>query len=136
LPTSGTAFISVRDQDKPATVELSRVLVANGFRLVATDGTAGALRAAGIECERVNKVAQGQPHIVDMIKNDAIDLIINTTSGKRSIADSSSLRASALNRRVAYTTTVAGATAAVMALSDSGPEAIRRLQDLHEVYEQ
>ncbi|MEQ8232989.1 MAG: hypothetical protein RKL32_14870, partial [Gammaproteobacteria bacterium] len=74
-------------------------------------------------------------HIVDMIKNDAIDLIINTTSGKRSIADSFSLRASALNRRVAYTTTVAGATAAVMALSDSGPEAIRRLQDLHEVYE-
>ena len=135
LPTTGTAFISVRDQDKAATVELTRVLVANGFRIVATDGTAQALREAGIECERVNKVAQGQPHIVDMIKNDAIDLIINTTSGKRSIADSFSLRASALSRRVAYTTTVAGATAAVMALSDSGPEAIRRLQDLHEVYE-
>jgi len=132
LPTGGTAFISVRDVDKPAVVPLARALFDYGFRIVATGSTAQVLRAAGIECDRVNKVAQGQPHIVDMIKNDDIDLIINTTEGKRSIADSYSIRASALNRRVAYTTTVAGATAAVMALTDTSAETIRRLQDLHE----
>ncbi|MCP5201640.1 MAG: carbamoyl-phosphate synthase large subunit [Gammaproteobacteria bacterium] len=132
LPTAGTAFISVRDPDKADTVELARRLAAHGFRLFATDGTARFLREAGIDCERVNKVAQGQPHIVDMIKNDDIDLIINTTEGKRSIADSFSIRTTALNHRVAYSTTVAGATAAVMALTAAGAETIRRLQDLHE----
>ncbi len=136
LPDSGTAFISVRGKDKPATVALARALGEHGFRIVATDGTARVLREAGIECERVNKVAEGQPHIVDMIKNDAIDLIINTTEGKRSIADSFSIRASAINRRVAYTTTVAGATAAVMAITEAGQNAIRCLQDLHQEYAQ
>ncbi|MGE0486145.1 MAG: carbamoyl-phosphate synthase large subunit [Gammaproteobacteria bacterium] len=132
LPTNGTAFISVRDPDKADSVELARRLAEHGFRIIATDGTARFLREAGIECERVNKVAQGQPHIVDMIKNDDVDLIINTTEGKRSIADSFSIRTTALNHRVAYSTTVAGATAAVMALTATGAETIRRLQDLHE----
>ena len=132
LPSAGTAFISVRDIDKSETVELARKLLANGFRIVATDGTAETLRAAGLSCERVNKVRQGQPHIVDMIKNDEVDLIVNTTHGKRSIADSFSIRASALNRRVAYSTTIAGAMAAVAAMTDSKPEVVRRLQDLHE----
>jgi len=134
LPTSGTAFVSVRDEDKLAVMPLAKSLSANGFKLIATAGTAEYLKSAGIECARVNKVAEGQPHIVDLIKNDGIDLIINTTGGKRSIADSFSIRASALNRRVAYTTTVAGAMAAVMALSDEGPARVRRLQDLHEEY--
>ncbi|MGR8918834.1 MAG: carbamoyl-phosphate synthase large subunit [Gammaproteobacteria bacterium] len=134
LPRGGTAFISVRNQDKPATAELARTLAAAGFRIIATAGTAAFLREAGIECERVNKVLEGQPHVVDMIKNDDIDLIINTTEGKRSIADSSSIRSNALGRRVPYTTTVAGATAAVMALTDERAPTIRRLQDLHEEF--
>ena len=92
------------------------------------------LGEAGIDCERINKVAEGQPHIVDMIKNDAVDLIINTTEGKQSIADSFSIRASALARSAAYTTTVAGATAAVMAITDEAPAAVRRLQDLHKEF--
>ena len=88
-----------------------------------------------MSCERVNKVAQGQPNIVDLIKSDEVDLIINTTSGKQSIADSYSLRASALNRQVAYTTTIAGATAAVMALNGRADTDIRRLQELHQEYQ-
>jgi carbamoyl-phosphate synthase large subunit len=131
LPRSGTAFVSVRDGDKPAAVALARRLLECGFRLVATRGTAACLNEAGVECQRVNKVVEGQPHIVDMIKNDEIDLIINTTEGKQAIADSYPIRTSALNHRVAYTTTMAGATAAVMALAESGTETIRRLQDLH-----
>ena len=136
LPASGTAFISVRDEDKSQTAALARDLAAHGFELVATDGTAKMLNDAGISCVRVNKVAQGQPHIVDLIKSDAIDLIINTTSGKQSIADSFSLRASALNRQVAYTTTLAGATAAVMAIGQRANMSVRRLQELHTEYQQ
>ncbi|MGB1885003.1 MAG: carbamoyl-phosphate synthase large subunit, partial [Gammaproteobacteria bacterium] len=135
LPDNGTAFISVRDEDKPATVDLARGLQDQGFKLLATDGTAALLRDAGVSCERVNKVAQGQPNIVDLIKSDEVDLIINTTSGKQSIADSYSLRASALNRQVAYTTTIAGATAAVMALNGRADTDIRRLQELHQEYQ-
>ena len=136
LPTGGTAFVSVRDQDKPAAVALAQALCKSGFTIIATAGTARYLGEAGIACKRVNKVAEGQPHIVDMIINNDVDLIINTTEGKRSIADSFSIRASALNRRVAYTTTVAGALAAVASLSDTGAVQIRRLQDLHEEFVQ
>jgi carbamoyl-phosphate synthase large subunit len=131
LPVGGTAFISVRDADKAAVVVLARQLLALGFRIVATRGTAAILRAAGVACDEVNKVAEGQPHIVDLIKNDDIDLIINTTEGKRASADSRPIRTSALHHRVAYTTTMAGATAAVMALTHGASEDIRRLQDLH-----
>ncbi len=134
LPVEGCAFISVKDHDKPAAIELAGVLSDHGFRIVATDGTAAVLRSAGIDCQRINKVAQGQPHIVDMIKNDEVDLIINTTEGKRSTADSFSIRASALSRRVAYTTTIAGATAAVMALAERNASSVRRLQDLHKEF--
>ena len=136
LPTGGTAFVSVRNQDKPAAVALAQALSKSGFTIIATAGTARYLGEAGIACKRVNKVAEGQPHIVDMIINNAVDLIINTTEGKRSIADSFSIRASALNRRVAYTTTVAGALAAVASLSDTGTVQIRRLQDLHQEFVQ
>ena len=131
LPTSGTAFVSVKDQDKPMMVELARVLSERGFRIVSTKGTAAHLTEAGIQCQAVNKVLEGHPHIVDMIKNDEIDLIINTTAGEQAISDSYTLRASALHHHVTYTTTLAGATAAVMALKDASASAIRRLQDLH-----
>ena len=131
LPTTGNAFLSVRDADKPAAIALAHLLIDQGFSIIATQGTAAALRAAGVECQRVNKVGEGQPHIVDMIKSDEIDLIINTTEGKQAIGDSYMIRTSALNHRVAYTTTMAGAHAAVMALADAGTGDVRRLQDLH-----
>ena len=89
------------------------------------------LTAAGIDCQTVNKVLEGQPHIVDMIKNGAIDFIVNTTEGEQAIADSFTIRRSALQHKIAYTTTMAGATAAVMALAEQGEERVRRLQTLH-----
>jgi carbamoyl-phosphate synthase large subunit len=134
LPTEGVAFISVRDPDKAAMVPLARELIASGFEVVATRGTAAVINAAGIDCRAVNKFQQGQPHIVDMIKNDEISLIVNTTEDEQAIADSFEIRRQALQHRVAYTTTVAGATAAVMAISRIGEGTVRRLQDLHEEY--
>ena len=131
LPTTGCAFLSVRDADKPAAITLAHLLIEQGFNIIASHGTAATLREAGVACQRVNKVGEGQPHIVDMIKSDEIDLIINTTEGKQAIGDSYLIRTSALNHRVAYTTTMAGAHAAVMALADSGSGDVRRLQDLH-----
>jgi carbamoyl-phosphate synthase large subunit len=132
LPAGGTAFVSVREADKPQAVALARQLADIGFRIVATRGTAKALKAAGVACEPVNKVLEGQPHIGDMIKNGAIDFIINTTEGEQAIADSFAIRRSALQHKIAYTTTMAGATAAVMALAETGEEQVRRLQTLHE----
>ena len=90
------------------------------------------LNNRGISCRRVNKVMEGQPHIVDLIKNGQISLIINTTEGKRSKADSYSIRATAISKKVPYTTTVAGASAALMALTESSSTAIRALQELHQ----
>ncbi len=132
LPSGGTAFVSVREADKPAAVELARRLTAAGFRIVATRGTSRTLAAAGVECQTVNKVLEGQPHIVDMIKNGAIDFIVNTTEGEQAIADSFTIRRSALQHKIAYTTTMAGATAAVMALEENGEERVRCLQALHQ----
>jgi|TARA_B100000315_G_scaffold201787_1_gene194295 carbamoyl-phosphate synthase large subunit len=117
LPLSGRAFISVRDGDKKAIVPVARKLVDAGFELVATGGTTQTIHAASIACERINKVTEGRPHIVDQIKNDEIDLIINTTEGKQSISDSFSIRREALNHKVTYYTTVAGAQAVAYALS-------------------
>jgi carbamoyl-phosphate synthase large subunit len=134
LPTSGVAFISVRDEDKPAAGPLACDLVASGFSVVATSGTARAINDAGVECQTVNKYQEGQPHIVDMIKNDEISLIVNTTHGEQAIADSFEIRRRALQHHVAYTTTVAGATAAVMAISRSSDGTVRRLQDLHQEF--
>ena len=130
-PTSGTALLSVRDVDKPGIVGVARDLSAMGFKLVATDGTAAAIEAAGLPVRRVNKVLEGRPHIVDMIKNDEADLIINTTEGRRAIEDSASIRASAEAHRVFYTTTLAAAQAICMALQQNGDTTVRRLQDLH-----
>ncbi len=131
-PTGGTALISVRDVDKPDTIEVARDLHAMGFKLVATGGTAAALEAAGLEVSRVNKVLEGRPHIVDMIKNDEADLIINTTEGRRAIADSAPIRASAEQHRVFYTTTLTAAQAICMSLKlESDKTTVNRLQDLH-----
>ena len=130
-PRSGTALISVRDVDKPGAVQVARQLVSLGFKLAATSGTANALEAAGLEVRRVNKVLEGRPHIVDMIKNDEADLIINTTEGRRATTDSAPIRASAEQHRVFYTTTLAAAEAMCMALKMETDKTVRRLQDLH-----
>jgi carbamoyl-phosphate synthase large subunit len=133
LPTRGRVFISVRERDREHAVSLGRELVEKGFKLVATSGTGKALKAAGIEYKQVNKVFEGRPHIVDMIKNGDIALIINTTEGKKAIEDSYTIRASALQHKVSYTTTIAGANATVLALDYLKVNNVTRLQDLHEV---
>jgi len=131
-PTSGLCLISVRDADKAAAVDVARRLVARGFTLAATGGTATALENAGLTVRRVNKVAEGRPHIVDLIKNDEAAIIINTTEGRRAIIDSASIRASAEQHHVFYTTTLAAAEAVCMALEQETDITVRRLQDLHE----
>ncbi len=131
LPRSGRALISVRDADKAALIEIAQGLIELGFALVATDGTARVLHAAGVACDRVNKVTQGRPHVVDMIKSQQIDLIINTTEGKEAIADSFTIRREALQRKVTYTTTLSGAWATVEALRHPWHD-VYRLQDLHQ----
>jgi len=133
LPTSGRAFISVRKEDHAAAVGVARDLVAHGFEIVATRGTAASLMAGGVACGVVNKVIEGRPHIVDMIKNDEVDLIVNTTSGSRqALADSFAIRREALHRKVAYFTTIAGARATCQALSHlADQQDVNRLQDLH-----
>ena len=117
LPESGTVFVSVRDRDKDAMVELGRQLRAQGFELAATRGTAAALEAAGIAVTTVKKVHEGRPHIVDMIKNGEIAMLINTTEGRQAIADSYTLRRAALMQRLPYYTTLPGARAVVQALA-------------------
>jgi carbamoyl-phosphate synthase large subunit len=117
LPESGRIFISVRDGDKPAMVALGRDLVAAGYSLIATGGTADCLKAAGLPVELVNKVYQGRPHVVDLIKDRKIAMVLNTTEGQQAIRDSYTLRQAALQHRIPYCTTVAGAKAAVQAMT-------------------
>jgi carbamoyl-phosphate synthase large subunit len=131
LPSSGRAFISVRESDKAAVVPVAKALAEAGFELVATRGTAKVLDDASVPCQRVNKVEEGRPHIVDQIKNDEIDLIINTTDGKQAITDSYSIRRETLNHKVTYFTTIAGAQAMAFALSKLDDREVNRLQDLH-----
>ncbi len=131
LPQGGKLFISVRDADKDKAVVVARDLVTLGFRVLATAGTARALETAGVPCVKVNKVGEGRPHIVDMIKNGDISLIINTTAGKQAIADSYAIRREALQYKVPYTTTMAGARVTCMALQQSGQYEIFSLQQLH-----
>ena len=125
------AFLSVRDADKPGVVDMAKGLIERGFRLVSTEGTGRVLREAGVAVERVNKVTEGRPHIVDMIKNDEISLIVNTTDGPQAISDSADIRRSALQHKVYYTTTLAGAEAVVEGLRSEGLKEVRRLQELH-----
>ncbi len=131
LPRNGVCFISVRDRDKPGAVGLARKLIERGFDVLATDGTAQALEQAGIACRRVNKVREGRPHIVDMIKNDEIDLIVNTTEGKLAVRESNSIRREAVHRRVTYYTTLAAGLATCEALDHVDDVEVNRLQDLH-----
>ncbi len=131
LPRQGTALLSVRDRDKEGLVELANVLIARGFELVATHGTAKTLQDAGIECRRANKVREGRPHIVDMIKNGEIALIVNTTEGKQAIRESQSIRAEAVRSNVTYYTTLGAALATCTALEHLDDGDVNRLQDLH-----
>ena len=116
LPSEGKVFISVKDRDKPAAVELARGLLQLGFTIVATSGTAAHLRTQNITVLQVNKVLEGRPHIVDEITNGAIALIFNTTEGAQAIADSFTLRRTALTHRVPYYTTISGARSAMQAI--------------------
>ncbi len=116
LPVSGTVFISVKETDKPALVEVARDLEAMGFAILATVGTASHLQAAGVAAQPVNKVADGRPHIVDAMKNGGVQLVFNTTEGAQSYRDSFSIRRTALSQNIPYYTTVSGARAAVMGI--------------------
>jgi carbamoyl-phosphate synthase large subunit len=131
LPRSGAALLSVRDRDKDGAVELGRILERMGFELVATHGTAKALAEAGVSCRRANKVREGRPHIVDMIKNGEIDLIVNTTEGKQAITESESIRAEAVRNNVTYYTTLGAAIATCRAIDNMDNHDVNRLQDLH-----
>ena len=130
-PTMGKVFISVRDPDKARVLPVAHDLIRRGCTLVATRGTAAYLRDNGLACDVVNKVIEGRPHIVDLIKNGEIAYIVNTTEGRQAIADSFSIRREALQARVTYSTTVAGAKALLHSLDfrDSGP--VWSLQELH-----
>jgi carbamoyl-phosphate synthase large subunit len=132
IPREGVCLISVRERDKPGAVGLARKLIEHGFEIVATSGTARVLEEAGIACRRANKVREGRPHIVDMIKNDEIDLIVNTTEGKQAIRESNSIRREAVHHRVTYYTTLAAALATCEALDHLDEVEVNRLGDLHE----
>ncbi len=132
LPPSGTVFLSVKDSDKPKTIEIARLLRQMGYTLVATRGTAAALDAAGVPVRAVNKVKDGRPHVVDLLKNGEIDLVITTVEEKRSaITDSRSIRTTALAQRVTYYTTVAGGRAAVEGMRHLAALEVYDLQSLH-----
>jgi carbamoyl-phosphate synthase large subunit len=132
LPKAGVAFISVREQDRQCAVSVGRKLLAAGFTIVATRGTHAALQAEGVACDVVNKMQEGRPHVVDMLKNDEISLIVNTTEGKKAIVDSYYIRREALNQKIAYSTTIAGAEAICAALANDRLGYIYSLQELHE----
>jgi carbamoyl-phosphate synthase large subunit len=133
LPSSGKVFLSVRDSDKPRAVEIARSLHQLGFILVATRGTAGAISAAGLPVTAVNKVAEGRPHVVDMIKNREIALIVNTVEDRRSaIRDSYSIRRAALQQRVSLFTTLAGARAGCTGIEQARELRAYSVQNLHE----
>ena len=133
LPSQGKVFVSVKDADKPKAVELARILVELGFALVATRGTAAALAAAGVPVTPVNKVHEGRPHIVDMMKNDEIALVVNTVQEKRTaIQDSYQIRREALTDQIPTYTTLAGARAAALGLSSMRELVPYALQALHE----
>ncbi|OAI20783.1 carbamoyl phosphate synthase large subunit [Methylomonas koyamae] len=131
LSHSGKVLISIRDADKPKLPELANMLIAKNYEIVATPGTARVLREAGIACKDVFKVNQGRPHTVDMIKNGEIQMVINTTDGAKAVADSFTMRREALQRKVTYYTTMAGARAACYALGELDAGDVNCLQDLH-----
>lgn len=130
-PSTGVAFLSVRSVDRDGIVEIAQLLSTLGFSLVATRGTARTLNAADIHCDVVNKMREGRPNIVDMIKNEDIHLIVNTTEGEQSTLDSYEIRREALQHKITYTTTLSGAWALCQAMNHTEQEAVYRLRDLH-----
>ena len=126
------AFVSVRDKDKARIGEIAKRLIDLGFEIIATRGTARVLDAAGIASRRIHKVAEGRPHVLDYIKNNEIDFIVNTTEGKQAIADSFAIRRNALQHKVSYTTTLSGAEAACLAMKYEDRKTVTKLQDLNE----
>jgi carbamoyl-phosphate synthase large subunit len=132
MPTGGRAFISVRGADKSRVVDIARDLAGLGFQLCATKGTAAALSAAGLAVASVHKVQEGRPHIVDMIKNGEINFIVNTVEGKRGVHDSYVMRNAALQNKITYYTTLAGARAACVGMSHMQELQVFDLQGLHE----
>jgi carbamoyl-phosphate synthase large subunit len=131
LPKGGKAFISVRREDRERVVEIAQALANLGFDLLATRGTAGALAEAGLTVTPVNKVAEGRPHIVDMIKNNEINFIVNVTEDKRAVQDSYEIRRNALQQKVTYYTTLAGAKAACMGMAHMQELQVHSIQELH-----
>ena len=131
IPTSGTALLSVREADREAIVEVARSLAEQGFKLVATRGTKRVLEKAGIDSKLVNKVLEGRPHVVDMLKNKEIDLIVNSTEGKQSTKDSSAIRSQALHDKITYSTTISGALALCESISHVNSNKVYSLQNLH-----
>jgi carbamoyl-phosphate synthase large subunit len=132
LPTSGKVFLTVKNNDKPRAVQVALALRAMNFDIVATKGTAVAIRAAGIDCITVNKVTEGRPHVVDMIKNNEIALVINTVEERRNaIADSRQIRTSSLLARVTTFTTIAGAEAAVEGMKHLDNLDVISVQEMH-----
>ena len=131
LPRGGKAFVSVKPSDRPFVGKVGRELAALGFELVATRGTARELAAAGVACSVVNKVTEGRPDIADLLKNDAVDLIVNSTEGRQAVADSAVIRRLALQNKVCYTTTLAGGEAICTAIRHGRVDSVRRLQSLH-----
>ena len=131
LPEGGKAFISVRKEDHEKVVDIAQDLAKLGFELVATTGTARTLTEHGLTVTKVNKVAEGRPHIVDMIKNNEIDFIVNVTEDKKAVADSYEIRHSALQKKVTYYTTLAGAKAACIGMTEMKELHVESIQDLH-----
>ncbi len=131
LPLSGTVFISVKDQDKPAFIEICRNLIDDGFKILATGGTTDALNAAGVPATRINKVMEGRPHAVDAMLSGQIQLVFNTAQGAGAIKDSFSLRQTSLTNKIPYYTTIAGSRAAAEAIRalKHGKLGVRKLQD-------
>ena len=132
LPSGGRAFLSVKDSDKVGVVKVAKDLVDLGFSLVATGGTLRVIREANIECSMIQKVNEGRPDVSDMLKNEQIDLIINTTEGRQSIAHSAIIRRLALLNKVCYTTTLTGGEAFCIAIREGIGERVTSLQGLHQ----
>ena len=132
LPKGGKVILSIREGDKPDVPMLARLLMDTGFELLATAGTAKVIEEAGLPVKVVKKVREGRPHLVDMIVNGEIAFVINTTDGRQAMADSYTIRRSALTNKVLYTTTMAGAEAIARAIAFGSERLVRRLQDLHE----
>ena len=131
IPQEGSVFLSVRDSDRNVLSSLAKEFHELGFKLIATKGTARVIKNEGIPVEIVKKVAEGRPHIVDLMKNKEVNLIVNTTEGRQSILDSASIRRTALEEKIYCTTTIEGGKAVCSVVRNKDSWGVERLQDLH-----